>query len=102
MNPSVEELQIPSGSGTVVSALSLVPAKAHAHLVLAHGAGAGMRHPFLETLSRELASFGVATLRYQFPYMEHKRRVQDSPKILTETVRAAVLAARGRAPELPL
>ena len=85
-----------------VSALLLRPEKAHRLLVLAHGAGAGMKHPFLEKLSGELAGVGVATLRYQFPYMEQQRRVPDTPAVLTATVRAAVRAAAGAAPELPL
>jgi uncharacterized protein len=87
-----------------VSCVLRRPANSHAMLALAHGAGAGMRHPFLETLSRDLAAAGVATLRYQFPYMEkaHRRSIPDRPKILTATVRAAVRAAIDRAPDLPL
>ncbi len=61
--------------------------------VLAHGAGAGMRHPFLEKLSGALASFRVATLRYEFPYMEERRRRIDPPALLHERVRAVVAAA---------
>src|SRR5438128_7331387 len=61
--------------------------------VLAHGAGAGMRHPFLEKLSVALASEGVATLRYEFPYMEERRRRIDPPAVLHERVREAVAAA---------
>jgi predicted alpha/beta-hydrolase family hydrolase len=89
------------GAGDV-SALYLRPARAHALFVLAHGAGAGMRHPFLETLSRELAATGVATLRYQFPYMEHRRTAPNRPKVLTETVRAAMRTAAEREPGLPI
>jgi predicted alpha/beta-hydrolase family hydrolase len=85
-----------------VSGLLLRPARAHALLVLGHGAGAGMRHPFLETLTRELAAAGVGTLRYQFPYMERRRKAPDRPAILTATVRAAVRAAQERAGGLPL
>jgi len=85
-----------------VSALLLRPPKARWLLVLAHGAGAGMNHPFLETLARELAAVGVATFRYQFPYMEQRRRVPDVPAVLTATVRAAVSAASQAAPDLPL
>jgi len=85
-----------------VSALLLRPEKAHRLLVLAHGAGAGMKHPFLEKLSGELAGVGVATLRYQFPYMEQRRRIPDSPAVLTATVAAAVRAASEAAPGLPL
>jgi predicted alpha/beta-hydrolase family hydrolase len=61
--------------------------------VLAHGAGAGMRHPFLEKLSGALASEGVATLRYEFPYTEEHRRRIDPPAVLHERVREAVAAA---------
>ncbi len=71
-------------------------------LALAHGAGAGMTHPFLASLAAELAAVGVATLRYQFPYMEQRRRVPDSPAVLTATVRAAVRTAAETAPRLPL
>ena len=58
-----------------VSALLVWPPQAHGLLVLGHGAGAGMRHTFLETLSQELATAGLGTLRYQFPYVEQRRRV---------------------------
>ena len=61
--------------------------------VLAHGAGAGMRHPFLEKLSVALASFHIATLRYEFPYMEEGRRRIDPPAVLHERVREVVAAA---------
>jgi predicted alpha/beta-hydrolase family hydrolase len=71
-------------------------------LVLAHGAGAGMRHPFMERLASALGDQGVATLRYQFPYMEQGGRRPDPPAVLEATVRAAVALARTRAPALPL
>jgi predicted alpha/beta-hydrolase family hydrolase len=93
-------LSVP-GAGNV-SALFQRPRHADAVLVLAHGAGAGMHHPFLEALARELAASGVATLRYQFPYMEQRRRAPDRPKTLTETVRTAVRAAAAQAPDLPI
>src|SRR3954470_20085468 len=99
---SSAEFPIAIPNAGAVSAILLQPAKPAALLVLAHGAGAGMRHPFLETLSRELMGFGVATLRYQFPYMEQRRKVPDSPKILTETVRAAVRAVNERVPGVPV
>jgi predicted alpha/beta-hydrolase family hydrolase len=85
-----------------VSALLSRPAKARRLLVLAHGAGAGMSHPFMEKLADELSSIGVATFRYQFPYMEEHRRVPDAPAVLTATVVAAVRAAAEAAPGLPL
>jgi|ERR1700730_9565195 predicted alpha/beta-hydrolase family hydrolase len=90
------------GSAVEVSALLVLPAKARWLLVLGHGAGAGMTHPFLESLAGELALADVATLRYQYPYMEERRRIPDSPVVLTATVAAAVRAAAGAAPGLPL
>jgi predicted alpha/beta-hydrolase family hydrolase len=70
--------------------------------VLAHGAGAGMRHPFLERLSAALAERAVATLRYQFPYMERSQRRPDPPAVAVTAVRAAVRAAGAQAPGVPL
>ena len=85
-----------------VSALLLQPEKAHSLLALAHGAGAGMRHAFMEQLADELAKVGVATLRYQFPYLEHHRKAPDKPAVLTATVQSAARAAAQAAPDLPL
>lgn len=85
-----------------MSALLSRSTKARWLLVLAHGAGAGMSHPFMEMLADELASKGMATFRYQFPYMEERRRVPDAPAELTATVVAAVRAAKETAPGLPL
>jgi hypothetical protein len=85
-----------------VSGLLLRPADAWALYVLAHGAGAGMRHRFMESIAAALAERGIATLRYQFPYFEAGGRRPDPPGVLEATVRAAVSAARERAPELPL
>jgi predicted alpha/beta-hydrolase family hydrolase len=89
------------GAGEV-SALLVRPAKPRWLLVLAHGAGAGMTHPFLEALVGELSAAGIATFRYQFPYMEQRRRAPDRPAVLTATVAAAVHAARKAAPGLSL
>jgi uncharacterized protein len=89
------------GAGQV-SALFVRPPAAERLLVLAHGAGAGMRHPFLESLAADLATLRVATFRYQFPYMEHGGRRPDPPALLTATVAAAVDAAAAAAPDLPL
>jgi uncharacterized protein len=85
-----------------VSGLLLKPEAAQALLVLAHGAGAGMRHRFLEQAAVKLAAAGVATLRYQFPYMEKRVKRPDSEAVLVDTVRAALLAARKVAGELPI
>ena len=89
------------GAGEV-SAILVRPAEARWLLVLAHGAGAGMTHPFLEKLAGQLASAGVATFRYQFPYMEERRRVPDRPPVATAAVAAAVRAAAEAAPGLTL
>src|SRR5271167_4655731 len=97
-----EQLRIALADGCEVSALLLKPARARRLLVLAHGAGAGMHHPFMEKLAEDLASVGVATLRYQFPYMEEHRGAPDKPAVLTATVAAAVRAASKAAPDLPL
>jgi predicted alpha/beta-hydrolase family hydrolase len=99
---TLEQLRFVVERGDEVSALLLRPAKARRLLVLAHGAGAGMSHPFMEKLADELAGVGVATLRYQFPYIEARRRAPDEPAVLTATVVAAVRAAAQAAPGLPL
>ncbi|HEY8468465.1 MAG TPA: alpha/beta family hydrolase [Longimicrobiales bacterium] len=85
-----------------VSALLLRPRDAWLLYVLAHGAGAGMRHAFMEDIAWRLAARGVATFRYQFPYMEAGARRPDPPRVLQATVRAAVAAAREAAADLPL
>ena len=91
-----------SRSSGEVKALLLLPRGARACFVLAHGAGAGMRHPFLEAVARRLADRGLATFRYQFPYMEKGSRRPDPRPILLATVRAAVQAAAAAAKGLPL
>jgi predicted alpha/beta-hydrolase family hydrolase len=85
-----------------VSALLLRPDDAWLLYVLAHGAGAGMRHSFLESVSAALAARGVATFRYQFPYLEAGRGRPDPPWVLEATVRAAVTRAAEIVPQLPL
>jgi len=85
-----------------VSGLLLAPPRARACYVLAHGAGAGMTHPFLEAVAAELGERGIATLRYQFPYMEQRAKRPDPPALAHATVRAAVAEAARRVPELPL
>lgn len=85
-----------------VTALLLQPPDARWLLVLGHGAGAGMRHPFMESVSRELGENRVATFRYQFPYMEKGKRGPDPQAVLTATVRSAVSAAAEAAPGLPV
>ncbi len=85
-----------------VSALLERPRGATALYVLAHGAGAGMAHPFMEEMAERLASRKIATFRYQFHYMEAGKRAPDSPRVLIETVRSAVAAARRATRGLPL
>jgi predicted alpha/beta-hydrolase family hydrolase len=85
-----------------VSGLLLRPAEPWAAYVLAHGAGAGMEHPFLESVARLLSARRVATLRYQFPYTEAGGRRPDPPGVLLATVRAAVARARELMPEVRL
>ncbi|HEX2229033.1 MAG TPA: alpha/beta family hydrolase [Candidatus Binatia bacterium] len=88
-------------AGTV-SGLLVAPQRATILLVLAHGAGAGVRHQFMEHLAKKLDAHGIATFRYQFPYMEKGLKRPDNEAILTATVRAAVTAAREQAPRLVL
>jgi hypothetical protein len=98
----LKELRLQVEGSGEVSALLNRPANARRILALAHGAGAGMSHPFMESLSGKLAEVGIATLRYQFPYMEAQRRVPDAPAVLTATVAAAVRTASEAASSLPL
>jgi predicted alpha/beta-hydrolase family hydrolase len=84
-----------------VSGLLARPADARALLVLAHGAGAGMEHPFMAALAEALAARRVATFRYQFPYFESGKRSPDPAPVLEATVRAAVGTAARVAPDLP-
>lgn len=85
-----------------VSALLELPPGATACFVLAHGAGAGMEHPFMAAVSGDLAQLGIASLRYQFPYMEKRSRRPDPPALCHAAVRAAVAKARELTPALPI
>ena len=99
----MDELRLHVGDSVGdVSAIFLRPDDTWAVYVLAHGAGAGMRHQFMEDIAGALAARGVATLRYQFPYVEHGSRRPDPPGVLEATVRAAVAMACTLAPDLPL
>ena len=97
-----ESLTLRVDDANTVSGLLLAPSQARACYVLAHGAGAGMFHPFMEAVARELAQRGIATLRYQFPYMEQGGKRPDPPKLAHATVRAAVGQASQLMPTLPL
>jgi len=85
-----------------VSGLLQAPPAARACYVLAHGAGAGMTHPFMTAVATGLAERGIATLRYQFPYTERGSKRPDAPKVAHATVRAAVLEASRLVPDLAL
>lgn len=85
-----------------VSGLFQVPADARACLVLAHGAGAGMEHPFMASVAQGLGERGIATLRYQFPYMERGSKHPDAPHLAHAVVRAAAAEAVRLVPGLPL
>jgi predicted alpha/beta-hydrolase family hydrolase len=85
-----------------VSGLLLAPPRPRACYVFAHGAGAGMAHPFMQNVATELGERAIATLRYQFPYMEQGSKRPDAPKLAHATVRAAVAQAARLLPALPL
>ncbi len=101
--PIPQELKFtaPTTAGAV-SALVMMPPDARAMLVLGHGAGAGMRHAFMDAVARRLAARRVATFRYQFPFTERGARRPDPRPVLLATVRAAVVTARGTTRGLPL
>ncbi len=101
------DLEIPIGeptdaAATSIGALLLRPPAAVALYLFAHGAGAGMRHPFMEAASHALAARRIATLRYEFPYMAAGRRMPDPRGVLVETVRTAARTAAAFATDLPL
>jgi predicted alpha/beta-hydrolase family hydrolase len=85
-----------------LSALLLSPSRPAAAFVFAHGAGAGMEHPFMARLAEELCGRGVATLRFQFPYMERGLKRPDPPPVAQRAVRTAVAEASKRLPGVPL
>jgi predicted alpha/beta-hydrolase family hydrolase len=95
-------LTIPLGAGATTSGLLVAPASARACYVFAHGAGAGMNHAFMAGMADGLVQRGIATLRFQFPYMEHGSKRPDAPAVAQAAVRAAVLEAARQLPGLPL
>jgi predicted alpha/beta-hydrolase family hydrolase len=96
------EIEIDAGAAGIVSGLLQKPLKARACYVFAHGAGAGMTHAFMAEVATSLFDRGIATLRYQFPYMQKGSKRTDSPSVAHMAVRAAVAEAGRRCPELPL
>jgi predicted alpha/beta-hydrolase family hydrolase len=97
-----ELIRVAVQDGLTVSARLELRPGARACYVLAHGAGAGMDHPFMTAVAAELAERGVATLRFQFPYMERRARRPDPPPLCNATVRAAVAECARIASHLPL
>lgn len=86
----------------LVSAESIVPEKSNCIMTLAHGAGAGMNHPFMVTLAKLLAEAGIATLRFNFPFVEHKKGRPDVPAVAHKTIEAAIHNAHELFPSVPL
>jgi predicted alpha/beta-hydrolase family hydrolase len=98
-----QELRIPvAETEGQVSGILVRPSDARVLYVLAHGAGAGMRHPFMARIATVLAARRVATLRYQFLYMERRQTRPDPPALATAAVRSAVVAGAQAAPDVPL
>ncbi len=102
MDGAAEPVSIDVDHERRVSGLLMAPKKPLACYVFAHGAGAGMRHPFMTAVATGLAERGIATLRYQFPYMEAGGKRPDTPKLAQATVRAAMEEAARLQPGLPL
>jgi len=100
--PAAQALSITVSEAERVSALLQAPENVRAGYVLAHGAGAGMAHPFMTAIATALARRGIATLRYQFPYMEKRSKRPDAPKLAHATVRAAVAEAARLLPGVAL
>lgn len=98
----VRDVSFEAGNAGKVSGILQIPDAPFACLVLAHGAGAGMQHPFMEAVADGLITRGMATLRYQFPYMERGAKRPDTAAVAQSTVRSAVAAAARLAPDLPL
>src|ERR1700753_3478501 len=100
--PGAKQLAIAIDDATSVSGLLTRPAGATACFVFAHGAGAGMAHPFMAKVAAGLGVRGIATLRYQFPYMEKGSKRPDSPAVAHAAVRAAVAEAGKQCDGLPV
>jgi len=102
MTADAQSLRIEINPGETVAALLTCPQQARACYVFAHGAGAGMTHSAMEAIAAGLGQRGIATLRYQFPYMEKGSKRPDAPKVAHAAVRAAVAEAARCCPSLPL
>src|SRR5688572_19584792 len=76
-----------------ISAISMIPPDPFAVITIAHGAGAGMKHPFMEDLAKSLAEVGIATIRFNFPFMEQQKRRPDVPALAHKTIAAVIVKA---------
>jgi predicted alpha/beta-hydrolase family hydrolase len=100
--PVAKSLSLESKGAPASSTLFMKPRKARACFVFAHGAGAGMTHPFMEQVAADLFGHGIATLRFQFPFMERGSKRPDSPAVAHAAIRSAVAEARRRCRGLPV
>src|SRR5215213_9338267 len=100
--PLPESISFAVNDTTRVSGLLEIPSSASACFIFAHGAGAGMTHPFMAAIAAGLAERGIASLRYHFPYMERRGKRPDPPQVAHATVRAAVAEASKQLPDVPL
>lgn len=101
MNTQALQIKVSPETG-LVSAKYITPDHPGCIFTLAHGAGAGMDHIFMETLANALAGVGIATLRFNFPFAEHKKGRPDSPAVAHATIAAAIAKAQELQPKLPL
>src|SRR5258708_19817872 len=101
MNTRSLSIQVSPSIGSV-SAEYIVPEASKCIMTLAHGAGAGMNHSFMTTLAASLSAVGIATLRFNFPFTEHKKGRPDIPAVAHQTIAAAITNAHKLFPSLPL
>src|SRR6266481_8006851 len=101
MNIQFLSLEVSPSIGNV-SAEYIVPEKSKCIMTLAHGAGAGMNHPFMVTLAQSLSEEAIATLRFNFPFAENKKGRPDTPAVAHKTIETAIAKAQKLFPELPL
>ena len=101
MKTKAFSLKVSKDIGTV-SAETIVPKEAKAVMTIAHGAGAGMNHEFMITLAKSLAEAGIATLRFNFPFMENRKGRPDSPVVAHQTIESAIDKAKKLFPGLPV
>lgn len=103
MKKNIQNLSFPASKNSgIVSGIVIIPERAELFLILAHGAGADMNHLFMKNISEYLADERIGTLRYNFPYMENKKRRPDFEPVLMETVRSAIKVAKDFSGDLPL